>query len=99
MFALAVLAVLMTAVAVYYYYSIVKAMFLTEAGATAPIEPTRAQWSVAVATFAMTIGIGVLPQFFITRSVNAAKRFPVNPQSRTASPSDQPTAPQTGRLR
>jgi len=99
MFALAVLAVLMTAVAVYYYYSIVKAMFLTEASAAEPIEPTRAQWSVAVATFAMTIGIGVLPQFFITRSVNAAKRFPVYPHSRTASPADQPATPQTGQLR
>lgn len=99
MFALAVLAVLMTAVSVYYYYGIVKAMFLTESRVASAVEPTRAQWLVAMAAFVLTIGIGVLPQFFITRSVNASKRFPVHPQSRTAPPVGQPTAPQTGQLR
>ncbi len=99
MFVLAVIAVVMTAVAVYYYYTIVKAMFLTKSRAAARIEPTRAQWLVAVAAFVMTIGIGVLPQFFIDRSVNAAKRFPVNPQLRAVPPSGQPPAQQTGQLK
>ena len=83
MFALAVLAVLMTAVSVYYYYSIVKAMFLTEASAEAVVEPTRVQWAVVIAAFVLTIGIGVLPQFFINRSVDAAKRFPVLERSKS----------------
>ena len=83
MFALAVLAVLMTAVSVYYYYVIVKAMFLTPARADAVIEPTRVQWTVAIAAFILTIGIGVLPQFFINKSVDAAKRFPVLERSKS----------------
>lgn len=99
MFALAVLAVVMTAVSVYYYYTIVKAMFLTESKVVSPVEPTRAQWLVVAAAFALTIGIGVLPQFFINRSVNAAKRFTVSPQTRPAPPASQPSAPQTGELR
>ena len=99
MFALAALAVVMTAVSVYYYYTIVKAMFLTEASVVAAIEPTRAQWLVTASAFALTIGIGVLPQFFINRSVNAARRFPVSPQTRSAPPANQPAAPQTGQLR
>ncbi|MEP7273912.1 MAG: proton-conducting transporter membrane subunit, partial [Acidobacteriota bacterium] len=99
MFALALLAVVMTAVSVYYYYNIVKEMFLTESKVTPAIEPTRAQLLVAASAFAMTIGIGVLPQFFIDKSVNAAKRFPSSPQKRTVAPVEQPSAPQTGQLR
>ncbi len=82
MFALAVLAVIMTAVSVYYYYSIVKAMFLTEARPGDTLEPTRVQWAVVVVAFVLTIGMGVLPQFFINRSVDAARRFPVIEKSR-----------------
>jgi len=82
MFALAVLAVIMTAVSVYYYYSIVKAMFLTEARPGDTLEPTRVQWGVVVVAFVLTIGMGVLPQFFINRSVDAARRFPVIEKSR-----------------
>jgi NADH-quinone oxidoreductase subunit N len=99
MFVLAVLAVIMTAVSVYYYYTIVKAMFLTESKVVEPIEPTRAQWLIAAVSFALTIGIGVLPQFFINRSVDAARRFSVTPQIRQAPPASQPSAPQTGQLR
>ena len=82
MFALAVLAVLMTAVSVYYYYVIVKAMFLTDARADAVVEPTRVQWAVVIAAFILTIGIGILPQYFINKSVDAAKRFPVPERSK-----------------
>ena len=82
MFALAVLAVIMTAVSVYYYYSIVKAMFLTEARPGDIVEPTKVQWAVVVVAFVLTIGMGVLPQFFINRSVDAARRFPVIEKSR-----------------
>ncbi len=97
MFVLAVLAVVMTAVSVYYYYRIVKAMFLTEAVEARPLQLGRGQWAVAVVTFILTAAIGVLPQFFITRSVEAAKRFPVYKQQPAAS---QPLpGPQTGQVR
>jgi NADH-quinone oxidoreductase subunit N len=100
MYALAVLAVLMTAVAIYYYYTIVKAMFLTDSDTKIAIEPTRVQWSVAAGAFVLTIGMGVLPQFFINRSVEAARRFQVYPQRPHAAPTpERSTAPQTGRLR
>jgi len=89
----------MTAVSVYYYYTIVKAMFLTEARTEPPIQPTRVQWVVAAAAFILTIGIGILPQFFINRSVEAAQRFPVY-QSAPVPPTAEPsTAPQTGQLK
>jgi NADH-quinone oxidoreductase subunit N len=97
MFVLAVLAVVMTAVSVYYYYRIVKAMFLTEPSEPEPIRLGRGLWVTAVVTFALTLLIGVLPQYFINQSVNAAKRFPVYPQQpRATSP---PSAPQTGQAR
>jgi NADH-quinone oxidoreductase subunit N len=99
MYVLAFIAVVMTVVSVYYYYAIVKAMFLTEVKTAEAIEPTRAQWLVAAAAFALTIGIGILPQFFIDRSVDAARRFSVRPQIHTVQPSSQPPAPQTGQLR
>jgi NADH-quinone oxidoreductase subunit N len=99
MYGLAVLAVLMTAVSVYYYYTIVKAMFLTEARTEPPIQPTRVQWVVAAAAFILTIGIGILPQFFINRSVEAAQRFPVYQSAPGPAPAEPSTAPQTGQLK
>ena len=99
MFGLAVLAVVMTAVSVYYYYTIVKAMFLTEAAEAAPVELTRAQWATASGAFALTLIIGVLPQFFINQSVDAARRFPtyIQPTVGPTPPVSAP-APQTGRV-
>src|SRR5262249_44126488 len=100
MIVLAVLAVIMTAVSVYYYYTIVKAMFLTEADDRAPFELSRGQWVTAVVTFVFTLLIGVLPQFFINHSVDAARRFPVYTQSGASPPSPTPPpGPQTGQLR
>jgi NADH-quinone oxidoreductase subunit N len=99
MYGLAVLAVLMTAVSVYYYYTIVKAMFLTEARTEPPIQPTRVQWVVAATAFILTIGIGILPQFFINRSVEAAQRFPVYQSAPGPAPAEPSTAPQTGQLK
>ena len=96
MFVLAVLAVVMTAVSVYYYYRLVKAMFLTEAGEAEPLQLSRGQWAAAVVTFAFTLLVGVLPQYFINQSVDAAKRFPVYAQPRTPQPSP---GPQTGQVR
>jgi NADH-quinone oxidoreductase subunit N len=98
MIALAVLAVVMTAVSVYYYYSIVKAMFLTEADERAPFEISRGQWVTAVVAFVFTVLIGVLPQFFINQSVDAARRFPVYTQSVSSPPPTPPPGPQTGQL-
>ena len=102
MFALAVIAVVMTAVSVYYYYRIIKAMFLTEATAPEPLPLGRGVWASAAVTFAFTLLIGVLPQYFIDQSVNAAKRFPVYPKQSPAAPGATPPAippPQTGRAR
>jgi NADH-quinone oxidoreductase subunit N len=98
MFALAVLAVVMTAVSVYYYYAIVKAMFLTPAGSPEPIRLGRSLWLAGALSFVLTLGIGILPQFFITRSVDAARRFPVYPQ-RPAAPAEPQPPPQTGQLK
>jgi NADH-quinone oxidoreductase subunit N len=96
MYVLAVLAVVMTAVSVYYYYRIVKAMFLTETREAEPLQLSRGQWATAVITFVFTLLIGVLPQYFINQSANAAKRFPVYLQQPSATP---PSAPQTGQAR
>jgi NADH-quinone oxidoreductase subunit N len=98
MIVLAVLAVIMTAVSVYYYYSIVKAMFLTEADDRAPFELSRGQWVTAVVAFVFTVLIGVLPQFFINQSVDAARQFPVYTQSVSSPPPTPPPGPQTGQL-
>jgi NADH-quinone oxidoreductase subunit N len=97
MYVLAVLAVVMTAVSVYYYYRIVKAMFLTEAEDPAPLPLSRGQWATAVITFALTLLIGVLPQYFINQTVTAAKRFPV--YLKKPAPAPTPPAPQTGQVR
>jgi NADH-quinone oxidoreductase subunit N len=97
MYALAVLAVVMTAVSVYYYYTIVKAMFLTDSREAEPLRLGRGQWATAVLTFALTLLIGVLPQRFIDQSVQAAKRFPVYPQPPPAP--QMPTGQQTGQAR
>jgi len=97
MFALAVLGVVMTAVSVYYYYTLVKAMFLTESSEAEPLRVGRGPWTAAVVTFALTLLIGVLPQFFIDQSVGAAKRFPVYTIQPRPLPS--PPGPQTGQLR
>ena len=99
MFVLAVLAVVMTAVSVYYYYRIVKAMFLTESRESVPIQISRGQWATAIIAFAFTLLIGILPQYFINQSANAAKRFPVyTAQPNTTQPRPAST-PQTGQLR
>ncbi len=96
MFVLAVLAVVMTAVSVYYYYRIVKAMFLTESSEAEPLRLSRGQWATAVVAFAFTLLIGVLPQFFITQSATAAKRFPVYVKPSAPQPS---ATPQIGQAR
>ena len=52
---------------------------------------SRGQWAAAVVTFAFTILAGVLPQYFINQSVDAAKRFPVyTQQPRTPPPPPGP---------
>ncbi len=64
-YTLAVVAALYVAVAIYYYFRIVRSMFTAESKELAPLESTLGLRVALVVTGALTLGIGVYPEPFL----------------------------------
>jgi len=75
-YTLAVLATLYVAVAIYYYFKIVKTMFIHEAEAKAPPLATTVGLKLALAvSVALTLVIGVYPEPFLRLAQNSTSLF------------------------
>ena len=64
-YTLAVVAALFVAVAIYYYFRIVRAMFVSELTETAPLASSLGLRVAVVVTGILTLGIGVYPEPFL----------------------------------
>ena len=64
-YALAVVATLYVAVAIYYYFKIVRSMFIREESEKAPLATSFGLRVALVASTLMTLGIGIYPQPFL----------------------------------
>jgi NADH-quinone oxidoreductase subunit N len=79
-YALASLAVVYVAVALYYYIKVVNAMFMRPAADTVPVSLSPAMRVALLVTAVATVGIGLVPDPFIraaTWSLNLAQYAPV----------------------
>jgi len=64
-YALAVVATLYVAVAIYYYFKVVRSMFIREATEKAPLESTWTLRLALAATGVLTLAIGIYPEPFL----------------------------------
>jgi NADH-quinone oxidoreductase subunit N len=76
-FTLAVIAALNVAIGLYYYMRVVVAMFIAEPGEATGISFSRGVASVLVITLALTILIGIYPEWFINWAASATANLPV----------------------
>ncbi len=71
---LAVIATLYVAVAIYYYFRIVKSMFISPLAERTPLENTFGLKLALVITGVMTLGVGLYPEPFVRMAGNALLR-------------------------
>jgi NADH-quinone oxidoreductase subunit N len=75
-YTLAVVATLYVAVAIYYYFKIVKSMFVQQGEEKTPALATTPTLKIALAaTVALTLIIGIYPQPFLDFAQNSVKQF------------------------
>src|SRR5437868_6454700 len=87
---LAILAVVMTVVSLYYYLRFVKHMYIEEETETTPLAPSRVlNWTLSVAAVVIVL-IGVYPKWFIDISQRAARSQALKTYSYKAEEAEQP---------
>ncbi len=74
-YTLAVIAVLYVVVALYYYFRIVVAMFMKPAPDAEKLSFSPGVLTTLAVTFVLTMGIGILPNWFITKAEEAVRPF------------------------
>ncbi len=72
---LAVLAVLYVVVSIYYYFRIVVAMFMKPAPDDAKLSFSPGVLATMAVTLIFTLGIGILPNWFIIKAEEAVRPF------------------------